>query len=202
MSGLDANVQNCWRTINGIPAMATHPRAPNPTHLLSCPENTPVCTQRLPLVWRRHTLPSAQRRSLLINTAGLLPSHHSFKHTTRCSGAQGVHPKTCPVHMLTRSFGRNVQTAPRCPTTTWRLWPLDQGKGYSCLEGGLLGAVAQGATGSSRPFSDPVGQGSFSVLARMAELHRVAGCLYSMPIPPPQDRPRGTSLHQAQPDPD
>lgn len=170
-----------WHRSRGYP-----PPSPKPhTSALLPREHTCMHTKAPTLVWHRRILPSARRRSLLINAAGILPSHHSSKHTAHCSGAQGVHPKTCPVHLLTCSFDRNVQAAPRCPTTAWRLWPLDRGKGYACLEGGLLGTVAQGASGSSRPFSDPVGQGSFSGLARMAELHRVAGCLYSMPIPPP-----------------
>ena len=33
---------------------------------------------------------------------------------------------------------------------TWRLWPLDQGQGSSCPEGGFLGTVAQLASGCSR----------------------------------------------------
>lgn len=90
----------------------------------------------------------------------------------------------CPVHTLTRSFDRNEHTAPRCTTAAWRLWPLDQGKGCFCLEGSFLGTVAQEASGCSRPFSDPMGQGSFSGLAKMAGTPQ-GGCLYSMPIPPP-----------------
>ena len=103
-----------------------------------------------------HILPctrSYYRRSVLINTASILPPHHSSRHTTHCSIAQGTHPCVRPAHLRTRSLNRNVNTAPRGTVATWRLWPLDRGKGSSWPEGAFLGTVAQLASGCSRPSS-------------------------------------------------
>lgn len=85
---------------------------------------------------------------------------------------------------------------------TWRLWPLDQGQGSSCPEGGFLGSGSAGlrVLRVLQALRWPVGQAALA-WPGWQELHGVAAF-----TPCPSLRQEalhgGTSLRQAQPDPD
>lgn len=83
---------------------------------------------------------------------------------------------------FTRSFDRNLHTAPRCTTATWCLWPLDQGKGCVCLEGGFLGTVVQEASRCSRPSATQWVQAPPLAWSGWQELHRVAAFTLCPPL--------------------
>lgn len=119
-----------WHRSRGYP-----PPSPKPhTSALLPREHTCMHTKAPTLVWHRRILPSARRRSLLINAAGILPSHHSSKHTTHCSGAQGVHPKTCPVHLLTCSLRQKRASSSQMPHNRLALVAFGPREGV-CLSG-------------------------------------------------------------------
>lgn len=88
--------------------MATHPLSPKPHVSALLPREYTYMHTKAPTLCCRHThthtLPSAHRRSLLINIASILSPHHSSKHATHRSRAQGVHPYMCSVHTLTRKL--------------------------------------------------------------------------------------------------
>lgn len=137
---------------NGIPAVATpHPQAPNLIYLLSCPENTPLCTQRHSLSSSVDTHMHAQARThpCPVRSLTVGVQQTPFLPTTAPDTVHTVAWLEAHIHMLTCSLDRNMHMAPDAPQPLGACGLWTQGNGSSCLEGGFLDTVAQGASGCS-----------------------------------------------------